>query len=65
MTNLEMIIETVKETAIEMVRMGTSLNDVAIEMSDRFGNEITRLIVADIALDLGMNNEAKEYLSKF
>jgi hypothetical protein len=65
MTNLEMIIETVKETAIEMVRMGTSLNDVAIEMSNRFGNEITRLIVADIALDLGMNNEAKEYLSKF
>jgi len=65
MTNLEMIIETVKDTAIEMVKLGNSLNDVASQMADKFGNEIARLVIVDIALDLGMNNEAKEYLSKF
>jgi polysaccharide deacetylase 2 family uncharacterized protein YibQ len=65
MTTLEMIIETVKETAIEMIKAGTSANDVATQIANKFGNANARLIMTDIALDLGMKNEAKQYLSQF
>jgi len=65
MTTLEIIVETVKETAIEMIKSGIPANDVAIQISNKFGNTNARLIMADIAIDLGMINETKKYLSKF
>ena len=38
MTTLDIIIETVKETAIEMIKSGASANDVAKQISNKFGN---------------------------
>lgn len=62
---LDIIIETAKETAIEMIKSGIPVSDVTNQLSKKFGNANTRFIMSDIALDLGMENETKQYLSKF
>ncbi|WP_394749546.1 hypothetical protein [Spongiimicrobium salis] len=65
MTTLEIIIETVKETAIEMIKTGASANEVATQIANKFGNANARLIMTDIAIDLGMIDESEQYLSQF
>lgn len=64
-TQISIIVEVIKETAIEMVKSGQSLNDVALQIANRFDNAIARLVIADIALDLGMKDQATKYLSQF
>lgn len=64
-TQINIIVEAIKETAIEMVKSGYSLNDVALQIANRFDNAIARLVITDIALDLGMKDQATKYLLQF
>lgn len=57
--------EAIKETAKEMIVMGATGTQVAEIIAGKFGNTIARLIMVDIALDLGLKAEAKQYLARF
>lgn len=57
--------EAIKATAKEMMTMGATGTQVAEIIASKFGNAIARLIMIDIAIDLGMKEEAKKYLAQF
>ena len=65
MNFIEMIIETAKETTKEMILAGTSSKEVFNSLANKFDNTTARMIMVDIALDLGKEKEAKEYLASF
>lgn len=62
---METIVNAMKETAIEMMTSGVSGMQVAKAIAEKFGNEVARLIMCDIALDRGMKTEVENYLNSF
>ena len=62
---IKTLTELVKETAKQMIKAGYTGNQVATAISSKFGNAIARLIMVDIALDLGMVEQSKRYLARF
>lgn len=62
---IKALTEVVKETAKHMIKSGYKANQVADAIASKFGNAVARLIMVDIALDLGMVEESKKYLSRF
>ena len=57
--------EVIKATAIEMMKAGYTGSQIATAIGSKFGNGIARLIMADIALDLGMTEQTKRYIARF
>jgi len=62
---IQTITEVVKETAKQMIKAGYNGNQVAEAIASKFGNGVARLIMVDIALDLGMVEQSKKYLARF
>ena len=62
---IQTIAEVVKETAKQMIKAGYKGNQVAEAIASKFGNGVARLIMVDIALDLGMVEQSKKYLARF
>lgn len=63
--NANILINSLKETAIEMVKQGATIMQCAETIGKLIGNDIARLIMCDIALDLGKKEEVKKYLATF
>jgi hypothetical protein len=61
----QMMVEIVKETAKQMALAGYTGTQVATAIGAKFGNAFARLIMADLALDLGMTEHTKRYLARF
>lgn len=59
------IIEAAKDTTKEAIAAGAAHKQCFQWLMSNFGAKNTRLILADIAFDLGMKEEAKAYLEKF
>lgn len=57
--------EVIKATAVEMIKAGYTGTQIATAIGSKFGNGVARLIMADIALDLGMTEQTKRYLARF
>jgi len=64
-SQINILTKTVKETAKQMMYAGYTGTQVATAIGSKFGNSFARLIMADIALDLGMVEQTKRYISRF
>lgn len=62
---IKTITEVIKATAVEMMKAGYNGSQIATAIGSKFGNGVARLIMADIALDLGMTEQTKRYLANF
>lgn len=62
---IETIIETAKEVVTEAIAAGTEHKDIFNFLVSKFGPQNARLILASIALDLGMKTAADNYLNSF
>lgn len=62
---IKALTEALKETAKEMIKAGYNGNQVVDAIASKFGNAVARLIMVDIALDLGMVEQSKKYLARF
>lgn len=62
---IQALTEVVKETAKSMISAGYTATQVAEAIAAKFGNAIARLIMMDIALDLGMVEQTKRYAARF
>lgn len=58
-------INSMKQTVREMVSTGATIMECAQTIGKLVGNDIARLIMCDIALDLGKKEEVKNYLAGF
>lgn len=65
MNEIETIIEVAKEVVEEAIRAGADHKQCFDFLSGKFGTANTRLILASIALDRGMEKEAAAYLNNF
>lgn len=61
---IKTITEIIKATAIEMMKVGYTGSQIATAIGSKFGNGVARLIMADIALDLGMTEQTKRYIAR-
>ena len=61
---METITTAIKETAKEMMSNGINGYEVAKAIASKFGNATARLIMISIALDMGKENEVKQYLAQ-
>lgn len=57
--------ETAKEITLKMMNIGANSQMIFKVLSSKFNMEFARMIMVDIALDLGMEKEAKQYLAQF
>ena len=64
-TAAKVLKETAKEATLKMMNMGANSEMIFKVLSYKFNNEFARMIMVDIALDLGMEKEAKQYLAQF
>ena len=62
---MEKLIASIKEATIETMKSGATGEEIGKILADKFGFEMARLVMADIALDLGMKSEVKAYLANF
>jgi hypothetical protein len=62
---IQTLTEVIKVTAIEMMKAGYTGTQIATAIGSKFGNGVARLIMADIALDLGMAEQTKRYIARF
>lgn len=65
MEELKAIIEAAKETTKEAIAAGADYEQCFNFLTEKFGNENARLIIASIALDLGLKEETATYLANF
>jgi len=61
----EQILKAIKNTVLELKSKGISFNDIANVIAKHLSPEVARLVMIDLALDLGMEKETSEYLNKF
>lgn len=55
-------IDALKQTAKDLINQGHSVHAVANAIKNKFGVMNARLIMAEIASDLGLNEQARKYL---
>lgn len=59
-------LQTLQTTVTELIKDGTDIIAIFKYLSERVGNGITRLLIVQSALDLGVNKETvKTYLANF
>lgn len=59
-------LQTLQTTVTELIKDGTDITAIFKYLSERVGNGITRLLIVQSALDLGVNKETvKTYLANF
>jgi hypothetical protein len=62
---IQILTEAVKDTVKEMAKAGYTGTQIATAISRKFGNGFARLIMSDLAIDLGMTEKTKRYLARF
>ena len=59
-------LQELKTMTTELIKSGTDIKEIWTALSERIGNDITRLLIVNSALDLGMDKEeVKKYIDKF
>lgn len=55
--------DQIQLTIMEMVQEGWKVSDCANHLKQKFGPKFARLIMIDLAIDLGMGEKVNEYIN--